>query len=98
MPGLVRRGDVVLALSTSGNSANLLRGLEVAHGHGARTIGLVGGDGGRIARSPAVDLCLVVRSDSIHRVQETHVAAYHTLWDLVHSLLADDRGAKGIAP
>jgi D-sedoheptulose 7-phosphate isomerase len=98
MPGLVRRGDVVMALSTSGNSANLLRGLEVAHGLGAHTLGLVGGDGGRIARSPAVDLCLVVRSDSIHRVQETHVAAYHTLWDLVHSLLADDRGAKGTAP
>jgi D-sedoheptulose 7-phosphate isomerase len=97
MPGRVRPGDVVLALSTSGNSANLLRGLEVAHGLGATTIGLAGGDGGRMAASPAVDLCLVVRSDSIHRVQETHVAAYHTLWDLVHSLLADDRGALGAA-
>jgi D-sedoheptulose 7-phosphate isomerase len=95
MPGLLRAGDVVMALSTSGNSANLLRGLEVAHEMGATTIGLVGGDGGRIACSAAVDLCLVVRSDSIHRVQETHVAAYHTLWDLVHSLLADARHAPG---
>jgi len=39
-----------------------------------------------------VDLCLVVATDSIHRVQETHVALYHILWDLTHTLLADDRG------
>lgn len=91
MPGLLRAGDAVLALSTSGNSANLLRALEVAKQLGATTLALVGGSGGRIADSAAVDLALVVRSDSVHRVQETHVAAYHTLWDLVHSLLADDR-------
>ncbi len=98
MPGRVRAGDTVLALSTSGNSANLLRGLEAAKALGAHTLALAGGDGGLMARSAAVELCLVVRSDSIHRVQETHVAAYHTLWDLVHSLLADDRHAPGAAP
>jgi D-sedoheptulose 7-phosphate isomerase len=38
-----------------------------------------------------LDHCLVVRTDSIHRVQECHVAIYHILWDLVHTLLADDR-------
>ena len=40
-----------------------------------------------------VDHCLVVPSASIHRIQECHVAAYHILWDLVHTLLADDRGS-----
>jgi D-sedoheptulose 7-phosphate isomerase len=94
MPGLVRPGDVALALSTSGNSANLVRGLQVAKSLGARTLALVGGDGGVLARSDFVDLALVVRSHSVHRVQETHVAIYHTLWDLVHSLLADDRRAN----
>jgi D-sedoheptulose 7-phosphate isomerase len=94
MPGLVRRGDVALGVSTSGNSANVLRGLETAHALGCRTLALAGGDGGAMARAPYVDLCLVVGSDSIHRVQETHVAIYHVLWDLVHSLLADDRGAR----
>jgi len=39
-----------------------------------------------------IDHCLTVRTDSIHRVQETHVALYHILWDLTHTLLADDRG------
>lgn len=96
MPGLLRAGDAVLALSTSGNSANLLRALEVAKQLGATTLALVGGTGGRITDSAAVDLALVVRSDSVHRVQETHVAAYHTLWDLVHSLLADDRRVPGV--
>jgi D-sedoheptulose 7-phosphate isomerase len=41
---------------------------------------------------PDIDHCLVAPSDSIHRVQETHVAIYHILWDLTHSLLADTRG------
>jgi len=39
----------------------------------------------------SLDHCLVVRTDSIHRVQECHVTIYHILWDLVHTLLADDR-------
>lgn len=98
MPGLVRAGDVVLGVSTSGNSANVLRGLEAAHELGARTLALVGGDGGAMARSASVELALLVDSDSIHRIQETHVAIYHVLWDLVHSLLADDRPARGSAP
>ena len=50
-----------------------------------------------MASSPSVDLCLTVPSDSIHRVQETHVAIYHILWDLTHSLLADDRSPRGAA-
>jgi len=94
MPGLVKAGDMVLGLSTSGNSRNVLRGLEAAHQLGARTLALAGGAGGAIARSASVDLTLLVDSDSIHRIQETHVAIYHVLWDLVHSLLADDRTAR----
>jgi D-sedoheptulose 7-phosphate isomerase len=45
-----------------------------------------------MALSPDVDHCLVVSSNSIHRIQETHLAIYHILWDLVHTLLAEDRG------
>ncbi len=74
MPGLIRPGDVAFGVSTSGNSANVLRGLEVAHSLGARTLALAGGNGGAMARAASVELCLTVASDSIHRVQETHVA------------------------
>ena len=83
--------DALVGISTSGNSENLLAGFAAAKRQGAATLGLAGGDGGRMRSSPDVDLCLVVPTDSIHRVQETHVALYHILWDLTHTLLADDR-------
>lgn len=87
----VHAGDGLIGVSTSGNSENLLTAFAAAKERGAVTIGLAGGDGGRMALHPSIDHCLVVRSDSIHRVQETHVALYHILWDLTHTLLADHR-------
>lgn len=90
---LGRHGDVVLGLSTSGNSANLLSGFERARAMGIATIGLCGTDGGAMARA-GLDHCLVVPSDSIHRVQEVHLVIYHVLWDLVHTLLAAERGVS----
>jgi D-sedoheptulose 7-phosphate isomerase len=90
-----RRGDGLVGFSTSGDSANLLAAYAAAKPMGLTTLGFAGGDGGKMARSADVDYCLVVPTDSIHRVQETHVAAYHILWDLVHTLLAGERGRSG---
>ena len=90
-----RQGDGLIGFSTSGNSANLLTAYARAKAMGLTTVGLAGGDGGRMAASADLDHCLVVRTDSIHRVQEVHVATYHIIWDLVHTLLADDRGNLG---
>jgi D-sedoheptulose 7-phosphate isomerase len=87
-----RSGDGLVGFSTSGNSENLLASFAKAKELGLVTIGFTGNDGGKMARDAALDHCLVVRSDSIHRIQETHVAIYHILWDLVHTLLAEDRG------
>ena len=87
-----RPGDGLIGVSTSGNSANLMAAFDKAKEIGLTTIGLAGMEGGEMARSPSLDHCVVVRSDSIHRIQECHVAIYHILWDLVHTLLADDRG------
>jgi D-sedoheptulose 7-phosphate isomerase len=95
-----RSGDGLIGISTSGNSNNLMAAFAKAKEMGLVTIGLAGGDGGRMKSAGTVDYCLVVPSGSIHRIQECHVAAYHILWDLVHTLLADDRGAaqtKGAA-
>ena len=83
-----RRGDALIGVSTSGNSENLLAGFAKAKELGMLTIGLAGGNGGRMAASADLDHCLVVRSDSIHRVQECHLAIYHILWDMTHTLLA----------
>ncbi|MGY4319085.1 D-sedoheptulose-7-phosphate isomerase [Bradyrhizobium sp. JR3.5] len=95
-----RKGDALIGISTSGNSSNLMAAFAKASEMGIITIGLAGGEGGKMKSSGLVDFCLVVPTTSIHRVQECHVAAYHILWDLVHTLLADDRGSattKGAA-
>ena len=88
-----KAGDALIGFSTSGNSANLISAFAKAREMGLATIGFAGGDGGRMKTSGAVQHCLVVPTASIHRIQECHVAAYHILWDLVHTLLADDRGS-----
>ena len=84
-------GDGLIGFSTSGNSANLIAAFVKAREMGLTTIGFSGGDGGKMAG--VCDHCLVVPTTSVHRIQECHVAAYHILWDLVHTLLADDRGS-----
>ena len=86
-----RAGDVVLAVSTSGNSENLIRGLREAHRRGLRTIALCGYDGGRIARETSVDHCFVVRSSSVHRIQEVQMTLYHLLLELVQRALAEEK-------
>jgi D-sedoheptulose 7-phosphate isomerase len=83
-------GDILLCISTSGNSANLIDAFETARRLKIITIGFAGGDGGQMRELHAkglIDFCLVVPTSSIHRVQETHVALYHIIWDLVHELL-----------
>ncbi len=87
-----KRGDVLIGISTSGNSENLINAFGKAKEMGIATIGFAGGTGGNMLTSPSVDHCLVAPTDSIHRVQECHVMIYHILWDLVHTLLADKRG------
>lgn len=84
--------DCVIGFSTSGNSENLLAGFRKAHDMGLATIGFSGGNGGDMKSIALLDHCLVVETDSIHRIQEVHVTCYHILWDLTHTLLADTRG------
>ena len=94
----LKTGDGLIGVSTSGNSENLLSAFVAAKQLGAVTIGLAGGDGGRMRALAELDHCLVAPSDSIHRVQETQVAIYHILWDLTHTLLADDRSPQATEP
>jgi D-sedoheptulose 7-phosphate isomerase len=89
-----KKGDALIGISTSGNSENLLMAFSKAKEMSLTTIGLVGGDGGKMAENEDIDHCLIVPTDSIHRIQECHLVTYHILWDLVHTLLADDRGKK----
>jgi len=90
-----RAGDGLVGISTSGNSDNLVNAFLKAKEMGVTTVGLAGMNGGEMSKI-GLDHCLVVETDSIHRVQECHVIIYHILWDLVHTLLADDRGSLAV--
>jgi len=78
-------GDILLAISTSGKSGNILSAIRTAREKGLYTVGLTGGDGGHMVK--LVDLALVVESDRTPRVQEAHVLAGHLICELVDYIL-----------
>ncbi len=78
-------GDVLLAISTSGNSKNLLLAVKDAKRQGIHTVGLLGKDGGKLAGM--VDMALVVKADNTARIQEAHILAGHILCHLVDYIL-----------
>ncbi|NIA07393.1 MAG: SIS domain-containing protein [Actinobacteria bacterium] len=90
--GLIRPEDVAWGLSTSGNSADVVLALEVAHDHGAKTLAFSGGDGGTMAK--IADLSLVISAEQTARIQEAHQLAYHILCDLVESALVETPPAQ----
>jgi D-sedoheptulose 7-phosphate isomerase len=83
--GLGQRGDCLLAISTSGNSRNVIRACEAARTVGVRTIGLLGRDGG--ALKGLCELAIVVPSMTTARIQEAHIFIGHTLCGLVEQAL-----------
>ena len=85
-------GDIAVGFSTSGSSRNVLTAFAEARGRDMVTVGLAGYDGGEMAASPDVQHCLVVRSDSVHRVQETQAALGFALWTAVQAALGIDDG------
>ena len=86
--GLAEEGDVLIAISTSGNSSNILKAVEVARERGSRVIGLSGKSGGDL--HTAVDLSLVVPSDVTARIQEMHIVIGHLLCALIERHLEID--------
>jgi D-sedoheptulose 7-phosphate isomerase len=78
-------GDILLAISTSGNSKNILSAIKIAKEKGLYTVGLIGGDGGEMVT--LVDLSLVVKSKQTPRVQETHILTGHIICELVEYIL-----------
>ncbi len=84
---LGRPGDVLLVLSTSGNSPNLLSAVRSARAAGLRTCALLGRDGGALA--PEVDLAVIVPASDTARIQESHVLIYHLICDLTEEALAE---------
>lgn len=84
---LLRPGDMLIGLSTSGNSESVLRAVQAAHERKARTVGWTGIDGGRLRK--LAGLCLLVPSRDTQRIQESHITIGHILCGLVEDLLEE---------
>ncbi len=85
--------DIAVAMSTSGNSADLMSALGEASRRGLLTIGFAGYDGGQMAAASEVDFCFVVKSQSIHRIQESQALLGYEIWATVQRHLASDESA-----
>ena len=83
-----RPGDIAIAMSTSGNSKDLAAAFREARRRSMYTVGFAGYDGGEFAASQDVDVCFVVRSQSVHRIQESQALLGYHLWAAVHEHLA----------
>lgn len=85
---LGKKGDVLLALTTSGNSENVVRAMEFAKKMEIRVFGFLGSGGGKALAS--CDEAFVVPSDNTGRIQEAHITAGHALMEFVEDRLLDD--------
>lgn len=91
-------GDIAVAFSTSGNSADLMNAMREAHRRGLLAIGFAGYTGGEMAESDVIDHCFVVASQSIHRIQESQALLGYQLWATTQRVLANaSNGAGGTA-
>lgn len=87
-------GDIAVALSTSGSSRDLTAALREARRRDLYTVGFAGYEGGDFAASADVDACFVVRSQSVHRIQESQALLGYQLWATVHERLAAANGTE----
>jgi len=85
-------GDVVIGISPSGNSPNVLKALQVAREHGAITIGFTGRDGGRL--KDLVDHCILVPSDHISQQEDAHMILDHVIATSLGQLIEEEAGAR----
>jgi D-sedoheptulose 7-phosphate isomerase len=85
LQGLAAAGDVLVGLTTSGNSPNILRAIDVAKSKGLVTVGMTGGSGGKLRE--LVDFCLCVPSSAPPRIQEAHILTGHVLCEIIEDAM-----------
>ena len=86
LQALGQKGDVLIAITTSGNSKNVLEAVKQAKLMGITTIGVTGGKGGQLA--PNVDIPIIAASFKTARIQESHLVIFHSICELVENTLA----------
>ena len=87
--GLGREGDILLAISTSGNSPNVIKAVEKAHEKKMKVIGFLGGTGGKL--KSMVDMPVVIPSSNTQRIQEGHITVAHIVCELVEEELFGEK-------
>lgn len=85
--GISKPGDILVGITTSGNSQNVIEAVQAAKKCGCKTIGLLGRDGGKLA--PLCDISFVVPSNETPRIQEMHILIGHILCDLLEEECED---------
>lgn len=79
--GLGNEGDILIAISTSGNSPNVIKAVDMAHNKKMKVVGFLGGTGGKL--KPIVDIPVVIPSSNTQRIQEGHITIAHIICELV---------------
>jgi D-sedoheptulose 7-phosphate isomerase len=87
--GLGNKGDILLAISTSGNSGNVIKAVEMAKSKGMKSIGFLGGEGGKL--KPLVDFPIVIPSSNVQRIQEGHITVAHIICELIEKELYGEK-------
>lgn len=87
--GLGNGGDILLAISTSGNSLNVIKAVEMAHSKGIKVIALLGGSGGKL--KSRVDVAIVIPSANTQRIQEGHITVAHIICELTEEELYGEK-------
>lgn len=85
--------DIAVGLSTSGNSNNVIHAFEEARRRGLLTVGIAGYEGGAMAACEALEHCIVVHSDSVHRIQEAQSSVGYALWQRIQRALDQEKVA-----
>jgi len=88
LASLLEPGDVVIGISGSGNSPNVLRAMELAQVRGATTVGLIGFEGGRL--KPLCDVSVVVPSDRMDQIENAHLTLEHLICHVLRLILAEE--------
>jgi len=88
LQNLVVAGDLAFAISGSGNSPNVLRGLEMARNHGARTVGLTGFEGGKM--KSLCDVCVVLPSNNMQIIEDFHLSVTHAISSVIRRKMLDE--------
>ncbi|HSP87740.1 MAG TPA: SIS domain-containing protein [Ignavibacteriaceae bacterium] len=83
--GLGNMGDALIAISTSGNSLNIIKAVETAKSKVMKTIGFLGGDGGKL--KSLVDLPIIIPSNNVQRIQEGHITVAHIICEIIEEEL-----------